>query len=235
MATIAKLGTEVINTTGGTSTTQTSTPAVNDLIAVVVFASAAANKVASVTDNNSSGTYTKVGEVDLSTTHTVGIFVRDALIASASSTIFTANYTGTATGGGLCPFSISGMSKTGATAIRQSNTATGLAGTTPTVVLGAAALTSNPLLGAGGRVSNPPAWTARSSPAYTEAFDVGYNSPSSGVEAMFISSGETASSIAWGATTPGDWHAIVAEFDSSAAATPSLIWQASPLPIQLPY
>lgn len=218
MATISMLGTQVINTTGGTSTTLTATPAVGDLIAVVVFASAAAAKVASVTDNNSSGTYTKIAEVDLSTTHSVGLFVRDSLIGSASSTIFTANYTGTATGGGLATFQITGMSFAGASAVRQSNTATGAAGTAPTVVLGAAALTSNPLLGAGGRASNPPSWTPRSSPAYTEAFDVGYNSPTSGVEAMFVSSGETASSIAWGATTPGAWHALVAEFDSSAPA-----------------
>ena len=174
-----------------------------------------------MTDNNSggAGTYVQV-DVDrtgFSTAGVLTVWVRTALITSATSTVFTATQP-SSTGGGLDVFRISGMTKTGAAAVRQSaGQSTGTSGTTPAPVLGAAALTANPLIGAvccGTNASTN--LTPRT--GWTEATDLGYNTPATGMETMFRSSGETGTTQTWGSTAPSAFASVVVEFDSSAAA-----------------
>ena len=234
MAAIIELGTRNFVTTGGT-TTLTATPTLNDLIVVVCMAVGVAGGTTAVSDNNSggAGTYTKAGTSATGpvANQLIDVWVRNALIASASSTVFKATQVGS-TGGGLGVFRVSGMTKTGSTAMRGFGKQDSAGPGTPTPILlpmgggGAqAALTTNPLIGAVCRDSNPPSLTPRASPAWTEAFDVGFNSPSSGIEVMWISSGETASSIAWGSSSAGTFGAFAFELDASAGATPtSLLW-----------
>jgi hypothetical protein len=99
----------------------------------------------------------------------------------------------------------------------------GAAAATPTCVLNSAALTTNALIGAVFNGTNPATMTPRAS--WTERADVGYATPTSGLEVMSRDSGETATSIAWGGTSASAFCASVFELDITAPAqdlTPSL-------------
>jgi len=203
-------------TTATGTKTVTATPSLNDLIFIVTAYSGGSGTTAP-TDNNSDGkgTYDLVNSVGT----LLFFWVRHALIGSGTSTVFTWA-PGTTTGGGLVVLNVSGMSRYSTSAIRQSNVETlQLSGTTPTVALGEAVLTGNPVIGAVLNGTNPATMTPRSSPSYSEAADLGYNTPSTGLEVMYINSGETASSIAWGGTSPSAYRAAVAELDASALPT----------------
>jgi hypothetical protein len=227
MATVTALGHAF--TTVADNKTVTATPALNDLIVIVAATSGLAGGTINITDNNSggAGTYTQVDadRTGFSTTGVLTVWVRNSLIGSASSTIFTATQTGSS-GGGLSVLGISGMSIVGLGAIRGSGgQSTGTAATTPApVLLGRvgtvfsgtqAALTGNVVIGAVGNATNPAALTPRSSPAYSEASDLGYGSPTTGLELMFINSGETASTITWGGTSASTFASLAIEVDAS--------------------
>ena len=85
-ATVTLLGTATFNTTSGTHTV-TATPAVGDLIVIVTANSGSTITTAAPTDNNGTGTYTLVNTaVKATSADTMQIYVRTALIASATST-----------------------------------------------------------------------------------------------------------------------------------------------------
>ena len=212
----------------------TATPAVNDLIVIITGATStgSADETTAPTDNNSSGTYSKVvvGQSGSNLGRAIG-WVRTARIVSAVSTVFTYNpLVGTNTGGGLQVLKVTGMLRSGLAAIRQfasQNSQT--AGTTPAPILGVAVNTANPVIGAVMNASNPAALTPRSSPAYTERTDVGYATPTTGLETMSIDSGETGTTITWGGTSPTLFGDIVMELTVAAPAEanpPLLIKQA---------
>lgn len=217
MAAVTLLGTQTVNTNSGTKTV-TATPAVGDLIVLVVAHSGNTANVAP-TDNNSAGagTYTRVNTcVKASSADTMQVWVRNSFIGSASSTVFT-HAPGTTSGGGIGVFKVTGMTRSGLNAIRQSaiQSNQGAAGT-PTPVLGVAALTGNPLIGAVFNATSPATMTARGTPAYSERFDVGYSTPTTGLETMTIGSGETGTSIAWGSTSGSAFCSVIVELDTSA-------------------
>ena len=216
MAAVTLLGTQTVNTSSGTKTV-TATPAVGDLI-VLVCAHTGNTSTAAPTDNNSdgAGTYTLVTTaVKASSADTMKVWIRNSFIGSASSTVFT-HAPGTTTGGGVGVFKVTGMTRTGLNAIRQSAIQSNRAAATPTPVLGVAALTGNPLIGAVFNATNPATMTARGTPAYTERFDTGYATPTSGLETMSIDSGETGTSIAWGNASASAFCSIIVELDTSA-------------------
>lgn len=218
MAAVTLLGAVTYNTTSGTKTV-TATPAVGDLI-VIITAHSGNTSVATPTDNNSDGlgTYTRInGALGASSADLLSVHIRNALIGSATSTIFT-HAPGASSGGGLAVFKVTGMSRVGAVASRQTaKQENQAAGGTPTPVFGSAVLTTNPVIGAVGNGTNPATMTPRSSPTYTERNDSGYNTPARGLETMSIDSGETATSIAWGGTSASAFADLVIELDASAA------------------
>ena len=188
-ATVSILGTATFNTTSGTKTVA-ATPAVGDLI-VLVVAHSGNTATTAPTDNNAGGggTYTLVNTaVKATSADTMKVWVRNALITSATSTTFT-TAPGTTTGGGLVVLDIQGMDKVGSAAIVrsaiQSNQA---AGGTPAPVLGATPSITNPIIGAVFNATNPATMTPRAN--YTEIADVGYNTPATGLEVISRNSGE---------------------------------------------
>ena len=228
MAAVTNAG-SVFNTTAG-SKTVTATPSVGDLIIVIAATSGLAGGTISVSDDQTpAGAYTQIG-VDRTGFSTTGIltgWVRTALITAASSTIFTANQTGSS-GGGLVVYRISGISIVGLGAIRGcGGQNSGTLGTTPApVLLGRlgttfagtqAALTGNVIVTAVCNGTSPAAMTPRASPAYTEAPtpDLGYASPTTGISVCFINSGETASTLTWGGTSATAFASIAIEVDTS--------------------
>lgn len=223
MATITHAATATWSTTGG-STTNTHTPAVGDLLVVVAASSGLSGGTTAVTDNNADGlgVYTQV-DVDrtgFSTTGVLTVWIRNAPIGSATSTVVTAAQVGSS-GGGLDVFRVSGMTRTGSGAARQTaGQSTGTSGTTPAPVMGSAVLTANPVIIAIATSTNGTANSApRTSPAYTEATDLGYNTPATGLETQFVNSGETGTTLTVGATAPSAFASVAVELDTTAPIT----------------
>jgi hypothetical protein len=222
VAAVTHAGTGIWTTTAGNKTF-TGTPAASDLIVVVAPASGVATSA--VTDNNADGlgTYTqadsdRTGWGSATTGH-LTVWVRNALIGSATSTVFTATQSGS-TGGGLDVFRISGMTRTGAAAVRQTaGQSSGTSGTTPAPVFGAAPLTGNPVIGAVCNAQTTAGSVITQRANFTEASDLAYSTPGSGLETMFRSSGETATTQTWGSTSGSAFGSVVAEFDTSAPET----------------
>jgi hypothetical protein len=227
MAAVTNAG-SLFDTTAGNKTV-TATPSVGDLIVVLAASTGLAGGTTSVTDNNTDnkGTYTQIHSdfTGFSTTGVLNAYVRNALIESGTSTIFTANQGGSS-GGGLVVYRVSGMSIVGLGAVRGAGgQSSGGAATTPAPVLlrrvgsvfsgTQAALTGNVVVGAVANGSNPAALTPPAS--YTEAPtpDLGYNVPATGLETVFRNSGETNSTITWGGTSATTFASIAVELDAS--------------------
>jgi len=214
MAAVTLLGTATFDTNSGTKTV-TATPAVNDLI-VIVTAHTGNTSAATPTDDQS-GTYVEItSAVKAFSADTMRVFIRSALISSAVSTVFT-HAPGTSDGGGLAVLKVTGMSRVGASAAKQSakqdnQTATG----TPAPVFASACLTGNAVIGAVFNASNPAGLTPPTS--YTERVDTGYSTPGAGLECVSRDSGETGTTITWGSTSATAFGSLVVELDTSSSS-----------------
>jgi hypothetical protein len=222
MAAVTLLGTATFTTTSGTKTV-TATPAVGDLI-VIVSAHSANTSTALPTDNNNLGKYTLINTcVKNTSADTLKMFVRNDLIRSASSTVFTIA-PGTSTGGGLAVMKITGMSRCGITAAVlqsaiQSNQALG---GTPAPVFGASPLTANPIIAAVFNATNPAGVTPRSAVAYTGRVDAGYITTTHGLRVASVDSGDTTATNTWGGTSATAFCSLSVELDTSATPVKKL-------------
>lgn len=225
MAAVTLLGSATFNTTAG-SKTVTATPAASDLIVIITAHSGNTSTSATPpTDNNSDGlgTYAfvtsalKNGSADV-----MCVWVRKNKIGSATSTVFT-HAPGTTTGGGLAVLKVTGMTIAGLlAAIRSGASANQASGGTPSVSLGAAANTNNPVIGAVFSATNSTTTVANNA-SYTERFDNGYATPTSGLEVMTRDSGETGSSVSWGGTVASAFCAVLIELDVTVPAASSTL------------
>ncbi len=212
MAAVTLLGTATFNTTNGTKTV-TATPAVDDLI-VIITAHSANTSSAEPTDNQG-GTYVLINSALKNTSaDAMRLWVRRGKITSASSTIFT-HAPGTTTGGGLAVLKVTGMSRVGIAAIRQSAVQQNQSAATPAPVFGSAALTANACVGACFNATNPATMTQRSS--WTELVDTGYTTTTHGLHVMSRDSGETGTTQTWGSASASAFSSIVAELNIAAA------------------
>jgi hypothetical protein len=193
------------------------TPAVNDLL-VVMIAIAGSTASPTVTDNQG-GTYTLVNSALKSASADImRMYVRTALVSSAVSHTVTA--TGTFTGSTGCNFavaSISGMTRTGASAIKQSAIRENRGAEAIAVTFGTAVLTGNPVIAFFGNSTNPAGVTPPST--FTELLDTGHATPVKGLEYARVDSGFTGTVVTWGSASATACGAICAEFDTSAAPT----------------
>jgi len=207
-------------TTAAGNKTGTATPALNDLIVIVVAATGVATTA--VTDNNADGlgTYTKISASEFtgfSTTGNLNMWVRNALIGSATSTIFSVTQT-SSTGVGLDVYRIAGMSQTGAAAVRgYGGQSTGTASTAPAPVLSVTPLTGNPIITAVASGTNPPALTAPGSFTATVT-NTGYTVPTTGLDTTYASSGITSATVTWGSNSATAFASMAVEFTTSPLA-----------------
>lgn len=215
MAAVSLLG-NTINTTAGAKSV-TATPAVGDLILIFVVVSG--DSTFSAPTDNQSGTYTQIGSTLNNNSDIYGAwYVRDSLIASGTSTIFTLSNPGSDTGGGLAVIKVTGMTKAGSSAVRQSKIG-GQGGSTATPVATgswtSAKLTTNPVVGAVINFSNPAGLTPTTS--YSELLDTGFSTPAVGVEIQKIDSGDTTSTMSWGSGSGSSWVCMGVELDASSS------------------
>lgn len=230
MAAVTLLGAQTLDTNSGTKTV-TATPAVGDLI-VICTAHTGNTSAAAPTDNNSAGggTYTQIGTgfVKAASVDQLRFWIRDRLIGSATSTVFS-HAPGTSTGGGLGVIKVTGLARTGLAAVRQSaGQSNQAAAGTPTATLAAAALTGNALIGACFNATSPATLTPRTS--FAELFDVGYATPTTGLEMMSRDSGETVAAQAWGGTSASAFCDMLVELDCSAEVPPVVANMPPPQP-----
>jgi hypothetical protein len=212
MAAVTLLGSATFDTSSGTKQV-TATPAVDDLI-VIITAHSANSSSAEPTDNQG-GTYVLITSAAKATSADVmRLWVRRSKITAASSTVFT-HAPGTSTGGGLAVLKVTGMSRVGIAAIRQSAVQQNQSAATPAPVFGTAALTGNACVGACYNATNPATLTQRTS--WTERVDAGHASTTQGLHVMSRDSGETGTTQTWGSASGSAFSSLVAELNTAAA------------------
>jgi hypothetical protein len=196
----------------------TFTPALNDLLVVLVATSGSVEPTAagSVSDDRG-GTYYKAGFANRSGTASVYIFVRNQLVASAVGHILTFTCGGdAATGCCILVYRVSGMTRAGSIAVKQIATQSNLgAGGTPTVTFGSACLTSNPVIGTVGSSVNPVTVTPPSGFTEPAGFDTGTTTPTQSIEGCHINSGFTSTTVTWGSTSAGSSGSVAVELDTT--------------------
>jgi hypothetical protein len=209
------------------------TPAANDLLVASVVVSGQAARGGSMTDSQSLGWDLITTALKNTSADTVYVFVSRALAANSSMTVTFATNNGAASGAIVDVDSVSGMSRVGAVAVRQSAIQENQAASgTPAPVFGSAALTGNPTLGAVGNSTNaatltPPGGTQCNGGSYTENADVGYATPTTGGEFVSCDSGFTGTTVTWGSTSASAFGDIIIELDTTATpaapAVPTLV------------
>lgn len=211
---VSSLG-STFNTNSGTKTVL-GTPTVGELL-VIIVAHTGSTTSNNPTDNNPDGlgNYTLItSAVKASSTDTMRVYVRNALIGNSSLTTFTHAPSGT-TGGGLAVIRINGASKVGSAIVRSSGIQSNITSGAPSPTLSSTPLTGNAIIGAVFNATNPATLTPRTS--YTEQVDTGYGTPATGFEVMSRDSGETSANIIWNNNSPSAFCSVAIEL--SAAVT----------------
>jgi hypothetical protein len=224
----------VWTTTAGVKVTAAFTPAANDLlIAITGHSFALGTDPADTITDSQSGTWDLVGTYRSFSTAVGGglrIWARQTAVTASSMTV-TSTPGGTSTGGGLAVLSVSGSSGYGSGAIRaqagQADTAAG----TPSIVMPQAVLTTSSLIGAVMTNTNGSANCAIPSGWAVEDYDQGYSTPAVGIEVCHRDTGETRTTIPFGAATPSQFGALIIEIlpaASTADLTVTLYQGATP-------
>lgn len=207
--------------TGATPNTGTSfTPAVDDLVVVAALCPGTLLTSAQLTTTGGGGlTYTQVAQGQKSTSDFVYWFIADSLAPSATSQSVDFAVSGDeCTGSIITVYTVAGMAKTGATALRQTAKVEDQAGGgTPAPAFASAALTGNPTLGSAHKTSitggftEPSGWTEGSDTALDDTAD-------NTMETVYRDSGFTGTTITWGASVGQTHAAIILELDASSNA-----------------
>lgn len=221
MATFGQAGNS-FTTTNGTKTV-TITPAVGDLV-IIITCHTGNTAATAPTDNNSDGlgTYTQItaaAAVKATSADQLRVFVRNAFIGSATSTIFT-HAPGTTSGGGLRVVCVQGMpsGRVGSTAVRQAGKQDNQAAATPAPAFSGSADTSNFIISTVFNATNPSGMTVPGS--YTNmGGDAGYSSPDAGRRDAYRASGETGTTITWGSASASAFCSMCLELDTSAVSS----------------
>jgi hypothetical protein len=217
VATVLLKDGRAVTTNANTYASNAFTPAANDLLIVGVVSSGSVAGL-TMTDSQSLGwtfivsqTYNTAGQI-------VSLWVANKLAANSSMTV-TYGATGSPTGAIVFVWAVTGMTRTGWSAVRQktSGALTFAAAGTPAPTFSFAPLTGNALVGCLGNVNTsasmtPPAsWTETASTG-----DIGYSTPSTWGEAVQRDSGFTATTVTWGGTSTTAGAVLVLELDTSA-------------------
>jgi hypothetical protein len=221
------IGVATPSTVDGTSFASGSfTPAANDLLVAMVSATGTV-AAGSMSDSQSLG-WTKVDSgVYNASADTFYIFIANTLAANSSTTV-TFDCTGdSATGANVMVVRVSGMSRTGAAALRQSAKVQNQTAS-PIVIpsLAANALTGNPTIemfaGGENEASFPAGWTDQS--------HVSYATPNGFAQYHTRDSGFTGTSTGWSDTLSTPYGIVFFELDTSPAAATG-----QPVTVHLPF
>jgi hypothetical protein len=225
MATVARLMSHC-TTNSSPQTTPAFTPAAGDLLVVVHVGDGTSGEPnPTIASTGFVPTWTRIPTaVWVSTTASNNgrgvAWVADSL-ATATSTTITINWPlDGSTGNSIYVFAISGMTKTGAAAIKQYVAKPDTVAGTPTMTFPAACLTSNPVIV---YVHDEGTAVGQTPPAgFTELDENIYTVPTVRTECAAANSGITASTITWGVASTGNYNAFGVELDASGGAAATL-------------
>jgi len=208
--------------TGNTPNTSGAfTPAVGDLLVVIVTKEASALSSPMVSADLTSSVaptgFTLIrSQGHQSSAAHMSIFVANALTTDTTSrTVTIANGSDAGAGTIISVYAVSGMANVGAQAVRGQGGQTDQGAGTPAPAFGSAALTGNACIGAIYNATNPAGMTAPS--GWTEGGDSGYTTGQvSGLETCHRDSGETGTTITWGSASGSAFASLIIELDTSA-------------------
>lgn len=192
------------------------TPSQGDLILVLVAATATA-AAGSISSTQSLGWTNVVFATKNSSLDRLYVFVANTFASNSSMTV-TFNCTGdAATGAVLNALIISGMSRAGASAVRQSKPVNNQAASTPSITFDSACLASNPVVllqaNASTGVPSLSGWTLLDSNTYSN--------PTLGFGSYSVNSGFSGDTITWPSSTTA--HGLIGvELDASGYVPPPL-------------
>jgi hypothetical protein len=206
--------------TGGTPNSSNAfSPASGDLLIVFAQAAATTQDPATLVSSIGGFTFTQVAQRTYGTSRSVYAFVADALVSNtASQTVEFDVAADPATGTVIFVYAVSGMSKFGTTAIRQSAENNAALTITPSVTFPGVCLTGNPTLAILGNITTPAGITPNASWTEPVGGDLGYSNPDAGAAVCHRDSGFTSDVITWGADSATAWGIIAVELDASAPA-----------------
>ncbi len=217
----AAVRTSVANgaTNGTGNRTVTIVPAVNDLLVVFCTVSGNTNTSPTMTDNNGAGTYSLIQTALWSTsTNTMSSFVRDNLMVNTTSTVITC-VSGSNTAGELVVYAITGVTRTGALAIRQNARQENQASGTPAPTFASAALAANMCLGAVTNLTTAPIETPPiTGGTWIEDQDASQATPTTALETVNSAAiGFTGTTVTWGGASGSAFASIILELDITAS------------------
>lgn len=196
------------------------TPAANELLVVFVTASGTVEASPTVTDSQGLN-FSLVTSGLYGTGSTMFCFVAVKLAANSAMTVTFNCPNDAATGAVVQVAGVSGMTRVGTGAIKQSQIVANHASGTPAPVFSNSALTGNPTLGLVANSTNPATMTTPTN--WTERNDTGYATPTTGAEYVSRDSGFTGTTVTWGSSSASIYGAMIIEMDTSApAATATL-------------
>jgi len=208
---ISNLGAGHANSTNSGTKSLTATPSSAGRL-IVVFTGHTGYSGSTAPTDDQGGTYSLIcGAVKNGSADKLEAWVRDQLSPAVSMTITHAP--GGTSGGFIAAQQVNNISKAGLDAIVQYATEDNQSAGTPAPTFGAAAQSANGILGVLFNATNPSGMTAPS--GYTESFDSGYSSPTTGYEVARRNSGETGTAISWGSSSASVFCSIVLEIDAS--------------------
>jgi hypothetical protein len=201
--------------------TATFTPAVGDLVVVYCCVAANTNDTPTCSDNNGSGTYDLIDVMNASIAsinYRMSVFIRTALMVNTTSTVITVA-TGSNTSGTIHVVPITGVSRTGSSAVRSKGSQNNQAAGTAAPVLNQSALTGNGTLVAQGSADT----TTTPPTNWTEVLDTSQSNDTVALESASRASGFTGTTITFGAASSTVFCSHAMELDVSALLTRSVL------------
>jgi hypothetical protein len=192
------------------------TPAADDLLVVFVSITASVSATPTLTSSVGGKTFSlKDTALWGTSTHKMFVFVADQLASNVSQTVTFDCSDDSATGCNITVARVSGITKTGLTAILQtakSENQSG-AGSNPATTFSSSALTGNPTITCissndNTNMTEPTDWAHLARP--------GYGTPVNETTSAYRDSGFTGTTITWANTTNGDYAVLAVEIDASA-------------------
>lgn len=202
-----------------TYTSGSFTPTAGDLLVVAFLASGVtgASGSAAVTASANGITFTRVRTATRASVDDAHLFIANQFVPASPVAMTLSLVPGAAATGCIgWAHGITGLTRTGTSAIRGSAGGPNAALVAPTSTLPAAPLSANLITTHMWNATNPAGMTAPTS--YTKPVaDVGYATPARGGSYAFRASGQTTTAVTWGSTSATASVNIAAEFDTSAA------------------
>jgi hypothetical protein len=187
---------------------------VGDLVVVYCCVAANTNDTPTCSDNNGSGTYDLIDVMNFtisSVNYRMSVFIRTALMVNTTSTVITVA-TGSNSSGTIHVIPITGISRTGANAVRSKGSQNNQAAATAAPALNQSALTGNGTL-----VVQGSADTTTTAPTnWTEVLDTSQSNDTVALESASRASGFTGTTITFGAASSTVFCSHAMELDGSA-------------------